>query len=160
MKRYHSAVSLTLAVLAVLALARPVVAQVQVPFKGSLAGADVAIPIPNTTFVSVTVKATGDATLLGKFTFTELTTVNSATRMGSGTFLFVAANGDTVSGTIIGQAKFTPPNVLSIVESGIITGGTGRFAGATGSFTVSRVKNTVTGATTATFMGSISTPGF
>ncbi|MGI8980632.1 MAG: hypothetical protein ACR2FY_15495, partial [Pirellulaceae bacterium] len=78
---------------------------------------------------------------------------------GSGTFLFTAANGDTVFGTISGQATFTPPNVLSIVGTATITGGTGRFVGATGSFTVERLKNTVTGETIGVFEGTISSPG-
>jgi len=40
-----------------------------------------------------------------------------------------AANGDTVSGTYSGQAL---PGLVGYVVSGPITGGTGRFAGATG----------------------------
>jgi hypothetical protein len=86
MKRCHSAVCLTLAVLVVLGLVGPAAAQVQVPFKGGLVGVDTAIPIPNTTFASVTVKAAGNATYLGKFTFTGLISVNTATGMGSGPF--------------------------------------------------------------------------
>jgi hypothetical protein len=158
MKRFRSAASLALALLAVLGLAGPAMAQVQVPFSGRLEGLDTGTPLVPP-LMSVTVKATGNATQLGKFTFTELVTVNTATGMGSGTFLFTAANGDTVFGTISGKATFTPPNVLTIVETAIITGGTGRFAGVTGSFTVARLKNTVTGLTTASFKGTISAPG-
>ena len=158
MKRYSSAASLALAVLAVLGLTGPAAAQVQVPFKGSLAGVDITTAV-NLPFVSVRVTATGNATQLGQFTFTELDTVDTRTRIGTGTFLFTAANGDTVFGTVAGQAKLTAPNVLTIVENAMITGGTGRFAGATGSFTVTRLKNTVTGATAGTFTGTISSPG-
>ncbi len=158
MKRFSSATRIALAVLVVLGLVGPVVAQVPVPFNGRLAGVDIATPqVPP--LVSVQVKATGIATQLGNFTYLGLFTVNTMTRLGSGTFLFTAANGDTVFGTISGQATFTPPNVLSIMEIGTITGGTGRFAGATGSFRMTRVKNTVTGVTTATFLGTISAPG-
>jgi hypothetical protein len=158
MKRFSSAASLALAVVVVLGLAGPVAAQVPVPFSGRLAGVDVGTPqVPP--LVSVQVKATGIATQLGKFTYLGRLTVNRATGLGSGTFLFTAANGDTVFGTISGKATFTPPNVLSIIEIGTITGGTGRFAGATGSFSMTRLKNTVTGATTASFRGTISAPG-
>ena len=158
MKRFSSAASLALAVVAVLGLAGPVAAQVPVPFYGRLAGVDIGTPqVPP--LVSVQVKATGTATQLGTFTYLGLFTVNAATRMGSGTFLFTAANGDTVFGTISGQATFTPPNVLTIKEIGTITGGTGRFAGVTGSFSMTRLKNTVTGATSASFLGTISAPG-
>ena len=157
MKRYSSAASLALAVVVVLGLADPVAAGEQVPFKGSYEGDDVGTPLVPP-LVSATVEAAGIATHLGKFTFTELVTVNTATGMGSGIFLFTAANGDTVFGTGTGQATFTPPNVLTIEENAIITGGTGRFAEATGTFTATRLKNTVTNVTTASFTGTISSP--
>jgi len=158
MKRFSSAASLALAIVVVLGLTGPVAAQVQVPFYGRLVGVDIGTPqVPP--LVSVRVTATGNATQLGAFKYTALLTVNTATRLGSGTFLFTAANGDTVFGTISGQATFKPPNVLAIAETAIITGGTGRFAGATGSFTVARLKNTVTNATTASFTGTVSAPG-
>ena len=158
MIRYCFAISLALAVVAVLGLVGPATAAEQVPFKGSLIGLDTGTPtVPP--FASVTVEAMGNAAHLGRFTYTALLTVNTATGMGSGTFLFTAANGDTVYGTATGQATFTPPNVLAIAENATITGGTGRFAGATGSFTIARLKNTVTSATIATFEGTISSPG-
>jgi hypothetical protein len=86
-------------------------------------------------------------------------TVNPMNGSAFGTFQFAAANGDTVLGTVTGQAKMTSPGVLTIVETGTITGGTGRFAGATGSFTQTRIKYQATGATTASFAGAISSPG-
>ena len=158
MKRHSSAASLALAVVVVLGLTGPVAAGEQVPFKGSLEGVDTAIPL-TPPFVSATVEATGEATHLGEFTLTILATVNRATGMATGTFLFTAANGDTVFGTISGKATFTPPNVLTIVETAFITGGTGRFAGVTGSFTAARLKNTVTSVTIGVFEGTISSPG-
>ena len=139
-------------------LASPVAAAEQVPFKGSLEGLDIGTPV-NPPIVSVQVTATGNATQLGLFTYTELDTVDTSTRIGTGTFVFTAANGDTVFGTGTGQATFTPPNVLTIEGNEIITGGTGRFAGATGSFTVTRLKNTVTNVTSGSFTGTISAPG-
>jgi hypothetical protein len=42
-----------------------------------------------------------------------------------------------------------------VVEEHTITGGTGRFAGATGSFTLERLVSTVTGVTDGSFDGSI-----
>jgi hypothetical protein len=158
MKRYSSAASLTLAVLTVLGLAGHASAGDQVPFHGRYKGVDTGTPLAPP-FASATVEAEGVATHLGRLEFTQVVAVNTATGVGSGTFLLTAANGDTVFGTLGGQATFTPPNVLSIVEIATITGGTGRFAGATGGFTVARLKNTATGATIASFEGTISSPG-
>ena len=159
MKRFWSAAGVALAVVGAPGLAGPASAGVPVPFFGSLAGVDTGTPIPNTQLASVTVRAVGNATQLGQFTYTALITVNTATGEGSGTFLFTGANGNTVFGTIRGQSTFRPPNVLSISETATVTGGTGRFAGATGSLAVTRLKNTVTGATSASFKGTISAPG-
>jgi|GEM_PF-503198 len=139
-------------------LASPVAAGEQVPFKGSLEGVDIATAV-TPPFVSTQVTATGNASHLGNFTFTELVTVDTRTRIGTGTFLLTAANGDTVFGTSSGQATLIAPTVLTIKENMVITGGTGRFAGATGTFTVTRLKDTITGVTTGSFTGTISAPG-
>jgi hypothetical protein len=45
------------------------------------------------------------------------------------------------------------------VETWTITGGTGRFTGAAGSFTVERSLDQTTGVTTGSFEGTISSPG-
>jgi len=158
MKRYSSAASLALAVVAVLALAGPVAAGEQVPFKGGYEGEDVGTPLAPP-LASAEVTAAGNATQLGNFTFTQVATVDTMTRIASGVFQFTAANGDTVFGTVVGQATFTPPNVLTILETATIQGGTGRFAGATGRISITRLKNAVTGETVCSFEGSISSPG-
>jgi hypothetical protein len=158
MNRFRRAASLALAVVAVLGLTGPVAAGELVPFKGEYEGEDIGrLVVPP--FAAVRVTAEGNATQLGNFTFLQLVTVNTATGAGTGTFQFTAANGDTVYGTIVGQARLTAPNVLTILEAATIEGGTGRFEGATGSFDVTRVKNLATGETACTFEGSISTPG-
>jgi hypothetical protein len=136
----------------------PAAAGEQAPFKGSLEGMDITTAV-NPPFVSARVTATGNATQLGAFTYTALVTVDTRTRIGTGKFLFTAANGDTVFGASSGQAKLTAPHVLTIVEHLSITGGTGRFADAAGSFTLTRLKDIVTGATAGSFTGTISSPG-
>jgi hypothetical protein len=158
MNRFSFAAGLALAIVVVLGLAGPVTAQEQVPFYGRLVGVDTATAV-NPPFVSVEVNTEGNATHLGRFTLDELATVNIFTRVATGTFLFTAANGDTVFGTFSGLATLTAPDVLTIVENAIITGGTGRFDGATGGFTRTRYKNTVTGVTAGEFAGTISSPG-
>jgi hypothetical protein len=146
--------ALAFAAIAVFGLAGPVTADDQVRFKGSLEGDDTVTPL-TPPFVAATVEATGRATHFGKFTLTILATVNRATGMATGTFQFTAANGDTVVGTLTGQSTLTGPGVLTIVEESTITGGTGRFDGAIGSFTGTRLKNIVTGETAGSFKGII-----
>jgi hypothetical protein len=69
----------------------------------------------------------------------------------------IAANGDSISATVAGSLDpTTTPDVFSVTEIDTITGGTGRFAGAKGSFTVERLVNPVTGFTSGSFNGGIS----
>ena len=159
MKRYSSAASLALAVLVVLGLAGPASAGEQLPFKGSFEG-DVTVTPLAPPFVIAAVEATGKATHLGKFTLEIPHVVNRATRTAIGTYEFTAANGDTVYAEFTGVATPTAiPGVLYIEETATITGGTGRFAGATGIFSVERWYDMVAGTTIGSFEGTISSPG-
>ena len=159
MKRHSFAASLALAILAVVGLAGPVPAGEPVPFKGSLEG-DVTITPLTPPFVHADVEATGNATHLGAFTLDVPHKVNRADRTAVGTYEFTAANGDMLFADFTGQATLTAiPGVLYIEETATITGGTGRFAGATGSFTAERWFDTIAGKTTGSFEGTISSPG-
>ena len=63
-------------------------------------------------------------------------------------------------GTYSGQAFPTgDPNVLTYEDPGVVTGGTGRFADASGSVTQSGVANLATGEYEGTLTGSVSSPG-
>jgi hypothetical protein len=127
-----------------------------VPFKGDMEGTSSATLLqPPLAFVVVT--ATGNATHLGRFSVQMPHTVNFATASGQGTFTFTAANGDTVTGTFSGQAQVGP--ITSIVENAMITGGTGRFAGAAGTFTLKRLLDQAAQTTTGSFEGTITAPG-
>jgi len=85
--------------------------------------------------------------------------VNPATRTAIGSYEFTAANGDKVYAEFTGIATPTAtPGVLYIEDTATITGGTGRFAGATGSFTGERLYDTVAGTTIGFFEGTISRP--
>ena len=80
--------------------------------------------------------AEGTATHLGRFTAVSVDTVNIATE-SAGTLDFTAANGDRLFTTTAGKEEaFTPPNISRVRQVATIVGGTGRFAGATGTFTV------------------------
>ncbi len=158
-----ASISLTVAaMLLTVALAVPAAAQKQVPFKGSLQGQETDTPQggPPPTTSSVDGSATGIATLVGQFSFSYQLTVNLANGTSTGSARLIAANGDSVFTTIAGSSELTAtPGVLGITEINTITGGTGRFAAAQGSFTVERLVNLVTGFTSGSFHGTITSPG-
>ena len=136
----------------------PVAAADRVPFGGNLE-ATVAVTPLAPPLASVQVMGSGVATQLGRFTVEIPHLVNQASRVAVGTYVFTAANGDTLTADFTGQATLVAPGVLAIAETGVITGGTGRFAGATGSFTGERVFFVTTGVTRGSFAGTISSPG-
>jgi hypothetical protein len=126
---------------------------VETPFKGTVNAVEtsqVVFPI-----ASVTRNGGGTATYLGKFTEHNTMQINVLTRHGIGAATFTAANGDTLTATVDGQATPTSPGVLSIVEVYTVTGGTGRFADATGSFTLESTLNQATGVSSGTLSGAI-----
>lgn len=142
-----------------LTLAGPVSAGDQVPFSGNLAGTATITPLGGP-IVAVELDATGTATHLGKFKLEAPHIVDQSTLTAVGTFTLTAANGDTVTADLAGTARMVePPNVIAITETATVTGGTGRFAGATGSIQVERMFNRATGVTTGSLDGWISTPG-
>ena len=98
---------------------------------------------------------TGTATQLGRYTEHVVMTINIPTLSSMGAATFTAANGDTLTASVVGQATRTGPTALSIVEDYTITGGTGRFADATGTFTLHSTLNQTTGVSTGTFSGAI-----
>jgi hypothetical protein len=152
-------ITFALAALAVLGLAGPGAAGDPVPFKGNLEG-DVTITPLAPPYVQADVDATGNATQLGLFTLDIPHKVNRMTHTAAGTYEFTAANGDMLFADFTGKSSPTAiPGVIYIEETATITGGTGRFAGATGSFTAERWFDTVAGATVGYFEGAISSPG-
>jgi hypothetical protein len=159
MKRYSSAAGLALAILVVLGLTGPAAAQEQVPFNGSFEG-DVTVAPLAPGVLSALVEATGNATQLGQFTLDIPHVVNRVNGTAVGIYEFTAANGDTVIAEFHGTATPTAvPGVLYIEETATIIGGTGRFAGATGSFLSERLYDRIAGTTIGSFEGTISAPG-
>ena len=146
------------AVLLTLALTDPAAAKKLVPFRGSIQGTE--IDVVEGTTISVDGSGTGIASHLGLFTVTWDLTVNLLDGSATGTYHFIAANGDSIFTEIVGQGEPTEtPGVAHIVEINTITGGTGRFAGATGSFTLERLLDQTTGVTSGSFKGAITSPG-
>jgi hypothetical protein len=98
---------------------------------------------------------TGTATHLGLFTLTSDFTVNSATVTAVGTATWTAANGDQIFTTHTGEGVVTFP-LLATEETHTITGGTGRFADASGTIVLERSINLLTLVSSATITGTIS----
>ena len=125
------------------------------PLRGSIQAVETYDPQSGTLFVDAS--GSGNATQLGRFTVTYELEVSLLTGAGSGFAHFIAANGDSLYTDVTGQFNPTGnPDVASIVETYSITGGTGRLDGATGSFTVERLINPLTGLTSGSFDGTIS----
>ena len=144
--------------LLVVSIAGPVSAGDQVPFRGSMSGTATTTPI-DPPIAAVLLETSGTASHLGRFTLEAPHIVNQATRTAVGTYVFTAADGSTLTATLAGTATLVGPGVLAISETATITGGTGRFAGATGSFSTDRTFFPGTGETHGSFEGWISTPG-
>ena len=146
------------AMILAVALAVPAAAQNQVPFKGAMQGQDFDIGFTNTTVTVLTV-GTGIGTLVGQFSFTQTVTVDFTTATSTGTARWSAANGDSISTTITGSGEVIEPGLFRIEDVHTITGGTGRFAGAQGTFTVNRLASGVTFLTSGSYEGTITHPG-
>ena len=125
-----------------------------VPLQGAVEAVERYTINPPTMLVDTT--GSGKATAFDQFTVTWQFTVNLDTGSGVGAAHFTAANGDSLDTTSLGQGDPTAtPDVNRVVETHTITGGTGGFAGATGSFTLERLVNMKTGVTSGSFDGSI-----
>ena len=145
------------AVLLTVALAGPAAAGKRVPFHGSIQGVEIGVFQFPKGFVDGS--GSGRATHLGRFTVTYELEVDLLTHETFGSSLFTAANGDSLATDITGLGTPTEnPDVVSVVEVHTITGGTGRFAGATGNFIRTYLLNLVTGVTSGSFDGTIVLP--
>jgi hypothetical protein len=98
---------------------------------------------------------TGNGTHLGRFTFIADITVDDVTSTGVGTVVWTAANGDQIFTSLSGEVVLVDLPNLTIMETQIITGGTGRFIDASGTIIVDRSLNVMTGITTGSFTGTI-----
>lgn len=152
------------AIVLTLALPRPAAAAKYVPFKGSFQGRPLSSRPTSPPFSSSRGTLRELQTTLGKFTVVYNFTVSlvpATLGQGIGSARLVAANGDMLFTTIVAQGTPDPdtPGVQRIVEIHTITGGTGRFAGVQGSYTVVRLVEPVSGVTSGSLEGTITSPG-
>ena len=152
---------LFVALLAVAVMMTASTAFAATPLKGSWDSSEiptfVPAPPPDAVTMYVDGDASGNATHLGKYTAKFAATVNLACGCSVGdTVHFIAANGDSLYS--VGAGSGVPsdtPGYTLVTQFYAITGGTGRFAGATGHFTVTRLVNETTGVSKGSFDGTI-----
>ena len=148
----------TFLVLVALALPMQAAAGDQVPLNGSETGTFRILGPCEASGIIVDVTGTGHSTQVGKYSVHYRECFVPATgAVTGGSFTLTAANGDMLFGTYGGQAVPTgDANVIVFDDPGVITGGTGRFAGASGIANTAGVANLATGEYTSTISGSLS----
>ena len=141
----------------------PVSASDQVPFNGTVSGqipSDLGPPDETGCVFDFLVSNSGNATELGAFTGYAEFIPNLCDLTYTGFFYWIAANGDQFSGPF--SVYLTPTATQGVFdnhETAIVTDGTGRFAGATGMFTLSGQVNFITLSFVLPWKGTISSVG-
>lgn len=140
-------------------LAGPAQAGVERPFQGTFHGfAEAATPTDVPEVVEISIPLAGQATHLGKFDMVLVHHLNVVTLAFTGHTEWTAANGDRLYTTFIGQAyPSDDPAWITFDVTHTITGGTGRFEEATGTFEgVGGRFNVLTGEDVGGYAGRIS----
>jgi hypothetical protein len=111
----------------------------ELPFHGTFTGTSASCLLDGTCppgTLIITGRKTGEATQLGRFTAVSVAS-GTGGGLATGTWDFTTANGDRLFATaVFTPGEFIPPNVVHVTVIATISGGTGRFAAATGTFTV------------------------
>lgn len=97
----------------------------------------------------------GQATHLGRFTYAAEITVDTTTGDGVGHVVWKAADGDKLFSDTKGGIVNAFDTGLALAETQQITGGTGRFKGASGTVELERTLDFATGRTAGSFTGRI-----
>ena len=164
---------MSLAVVALIAALIAVTGQAsaasQVPFRAALTNANATVPCPPNTPVPsfcVAITGSGHATHMGEIQESGFVVVSVGRPCGPGCVTdfarhtITAANGDQIVVETTGENSATAdPTIRFRTGPYVVTGGTGRFSGASGSGTATATINMATGTSTATFVGVQSTPG-
>ena len=157
-------ISLMTAIFLTVALVRSAAEAGVIPINGTFAGSESFTPFPNPAegvYINGSVMSTDTA--LGPFTLfyslpVDFAFANTPPGNPGGSRLIVgdAANGDSILACCLGINSGSCANGdLHLVETNTIVGGTGRYAGARGSFTTDQCSNLDTGETSGTISGTI-----
>jgi len=140
--------------------ATAVSARDHVPFRGVVSGSVISItPLDECHQLAEAVNG-GNASHMGRFTGTAEFVLDVCDLTYVGSYVFTAANGDSISGPFTGT--LTPTDVAGVFdndETAFITSGTGRFANATGTFNLGGQIDLNTGTFSLPWEGTISTVG-
>ena len=131
-----------------------------VPFRGYWVGSTVSATPLSDNVVLVVSSGTGNASELGRFEMTSPHLTYLDTLAVEGEQIFTAANGDSLIAQFSGQFVPVGGSLEAILEC-VISSGTGRFAGATGTydFHIVAVPGPTGFDSTATIDGVISSVG-
>jgi hypothetical protein len=148
---------LLLTVLASTTFAAPLAGERQLPLKGSVDANETQQVVFPLNHINVT--GSGRASQLGRFTYSLQAVLHIPTLSATTTATIVAADGSSLFAAGSGQGTPTAtPGIISIVETLTITGGTGRFEGASGNITIQRLVNRATLVSSGTIDGTILLP--
>jgi hypothetical protein len=129
------------------------------PFKARMTGTDTLVLDPTCPAgMRSIITGRGSATHLGKFTVILqdcVVPVLPNFLFVGGTFVAVAADGSELTGTYEGQLLATATTLFDIEGSYVVTGGTGRFEGATGSGSFTGTDDIVTHDVELSLVGTI-----
>jgi hypothetical protein len=163
-------INLTLTALALLGLALPGRAQQPsaqnlVAFKATavVTSDNMMIPVSPPVAATRVSYSSGQSDLLGPFTgiahqITRLNPDGTRLAITDGIGVWTAANGDSIFLSYSGLFGSITPEQITFQKAIAITGGTGRFAGASGSGILNGVADLVKKQTTMTFEGRITAP--
>ena len=105
-----------------------------VPFEGSWSGVTVSADLSGLPLVAIVADGTGQLTHLGRYFMSSPHTTNVITGETIGDQIFTAANGEMLTAFCEGSPVQQPNlDVIGSLDC-TITGGTGRFEGATGEY--------------------------
>jgi hypothetical protein len=158
--------SLTMVVLLAVIAVVPshAVAKSLVPFQATIAETFTAT-LCSPTLLCISATGSGQAAHLGETSESAVVVSDLASNPAPGchtetrTTTLTAANGDQVTMDATGQNCSISPTTVTAVDSYVVTGGTGRYSGATGSGTTRASIDLASGIAVVTFSGTLSTPG-
>jgi hypothetical protein len=157
------------AVLALLAVLISVPGQASaaslVPFQATVAETFTAAPCAPVPSLCISAVGIANATHLGKTRESASVVINLASHPAPGCTaetretILSAANGDQLMLHATGLGCDTGPTATAAVDSYVVTGGTGRFNGASGNGTIKVTIDRASGTAVTSFNGVLSTPG-